>query len=648
MKDKVSSKWMCWIYTAIIAITTFFGFQIMRSFLSLLTNYYRERPNIGLTDVGIYAAITFLLVFLTGFLFKFLKFKSILWVVTAGISIVRLILQIVSWAPFNMAAAAVGTILWIASIILFISLLQSRKLDLFKNMLPGIIIGLSLDTAFNGLFGTWDMVWRPGVDIIVEVLFFSAVLIGSVYKLTKNSGDFKLYDGSRKVYYTALLILPWILLQMLKLQNPGAFAASSGYMLNLCLLIMLIVNIAALALTDLFKITKARAAITAIAAVLLIVSFWPYTSGILYAIQMIAGQMAAVWILMVILYKASGGIIKKSPWRNTISVGIGGLLFFVCVFIYYGSYDLVLPFENWAINIFIAAVLGICGLVSAVGHRVDDHNNTGPGTVFKPIFVIAALLVIPVLMFIPGKDAAPGIKDRPYVKIINYNIHQGGFNIDGFQDLESIARIIENSDAEIVSLQEVSRGWLINGSVDSLYWLSERLNMEYIFMPASDSIWGNAVLSKYPMKLIKSGFLPSHGVALQRSYLLVEVEVRENKKLNILCTHLHHLGDGGSVREEQVRALIDEWGGLENTMIMGDFNAVPEKAEIMMMYDEGLQDVHKIAGSGSGLTWVHYEPYRRIDYIWATPDLEVFDCYNIYNTASDHLPVVTSVKLQQQ
>jgi len=647
MKDKVSNKWMCQAYTAIIIITTFFGFQIMRNFFSLLTNYYRERPNISLTDVGIYAVITFLLVFFTGFLFKFLKFKSILWIIAAGISIVRLVMQIVLWAPLNMAAAAAGTILWIASIIFFVSLLQLKKLDLFKSMLPAFIIGMSLDTVFNGLFGTWDMVWRSGVNIILEVLFFSAILIGAVYKSTKNREDFKLYDGSKKVYYTALLILPWILLQMFKLQNPGAFVASSGYMLNICLLIMLIVNIAALALTNLFRITKVRVVITAISAVLLAASFWPYTSGILYTIQMIAGQIAAVWILMSILYKASQGIVEKSPWRNTISVGLGGLLFFICAFMYYGSYDLVLPFENWIINIFIAAVLGICGIVSTAGHRVDDDSAAGQRTILKPIIAIAVLLVIPVLMFIPDKDMAPTIKDRPYVKIMDYNIHQGGFNIDGFQDLESIARIIESSDAEIISLQEVSRGWLINGSTDSLYWLSERLNMKYIFMPASDSIWGNAVLSKYPMKLIKSGYLPSEGVALQRSYLLVAVEVRENKKLNILCTHLHHLEDGGSVREKQVEILIDEWGGLENTMIMGDFNAGPEKAEIVMMYGEGLQDAYEVAGIGSGLTWVHYEPYERIDYIWATPDLEVFDCYNISSTSSDHLPVMVSVKLQQ-
>ncbi|HAJ95424.1 MAG TPA: hypothetical protein DCP02_04230, partial [Actinobacteria bacterium] len=403
MEDKIHSNQAHRAYTIIIVITTFFGFQIIRSFLSLLTNYYRERPNIGLTDVGIYAAITFLLVFFTGFLFKFLKFKSILWIITAGISIVRLILQIVSWAPFNMAVAAAGTILWVAGIIFFISLLQLKKLDLFKDMLPAIIIGISLDTAFNGLFGTWDMVWRPGVNITLEVLFFSAILIGSVYKLTRNRDDFKLYDGSKKVYYTALLILPWILLQMLKLQNIGAFAADSGYMLELCLLIMLIVNIAAMALINLFKITKARIGITAISAVLLIASFWPYTSGILYAIQMIAGQIAAVWLLMIVLYKASGDIIKKSPWRNTISVGTGGLVFFICTFIYYGSYDLMLPFENWAISIFIAAALGICGLVSAAGRRADNDSIASPGVILKPVFAIAVLLVIPVLMFIPGR-----------------------------------------------------------------------------------------------------------------------------------------------------------------------------------------------------------------------------------------------------
>jgi len=77
---------------------------------------------------------------------------------------------------------------------------------------------------------------------------------------------------------------------------------------------------------------------------------------------------------------------------------------------------------------------------------------------------------------------------------------------------------------------------------------------------------------------------------------------------------------------------------------MGDFNAETGDPEIEKMYQAGLVDSQKAIGEGEGLTWVHYEPYRRIDYIWATPDLEIFNLEVPYSTASDHLPIAISVK----
>ena len=48
--------------------------------------------------------------------------------------------------------------------------------------------------------------------------------------------------------------------------------------------------------------------------------------------------------------------------------------------------------------------------------------------------------------------------------------------------------------------------------------------MEYkLFMPASDLVWGNAILSRYPLKLVSSGFLPRMGAPLRRSYLFAEL-----------------------------------------------------------------------------------------------------------------------------
>jgi hypothetical protein len=39
----------------------------------------------------------------------------------------------------------------------------------------------------------------------------------------------------------------------------------------------------------------------------------------------------------------------------------------------------------------------------------------------------------------------------------------------------------------------VSRGWVINGSVDMVQWLSQRLDMAYVFGPTEGALWGNAI-----------------------------------------------------------------------------------------------------------------------------------------------------------
>lgn len=76
---------------------------------------------------------------------------------------------------------------------------------------------------------------------------------------------------------------------------------------------------------------------------------------------------------------------------------------------------------------------------------------------------------------------AHSFKDGANVlRIFGYNIHNG-FNVDGDLDLEALAQVIEKQQPDIVSLQEVSRGWVVNGSVDAMAWLAQRLDMVYAY-----------------------------------------------------------------------------------------------------------------------------------------------------------------------
>jgi len=307
------------LFTALITINTIFGLQILNSFVTLLNNFLRERPNISLIQVGIYAIVTFLVVFLAGFLFLVSTKKILLPVLIALISAARLIIQINPWPPLSLSASALGTVLWMVSIVFFISLVQEKRIGLVNVFFPSLFLGFAAATGIYGMFGTWDLIWQD-----------------------------------------------------------------------------------------------------------------------------------------------------------------------------------------------------------------------------------------------------------------------------------------------------------------------------------------NAILSKYPLKLLKSGFLPRLDAPLRRSYLLAEADLANNsgidRNINIMCTHIHHIKGEGSIREEQVKAILDAGSGLERAAIMGDFNAQSGEPEIQMMHDAGFIDSQAALGKDSQLTWVHYEPLERIDYIWVTPDIEISNLFVPYSTASDHLPVVIDIR----
>ena len=632
-----------------IVINTFFGLQILKTFLSLLVNFYRERSNIDLYDVLIYALITFTLVFFTGFLFK-IRSSHLMWILPGGISIVRLMIQINPWPPLSLAISALGTILWLASFTFFMSLVQQRRVNLLNIFIPGLVLGIGLDTAIHGLLGTWDMVWRPSLFITADILFMIAIQFWLIFNLYYELKETKPADGRKTVFYTLIMIIPFIFLHLFKFQNIASHNAISGFNSIISTTVILVSNIAALAFLYLFKSKKARLPVTIVTAALLILSFWPGMSGYLYTLQTVFGNISSFWLILIILDKAAGISINRNPWKNTFAVGISGLLFFIFTFLYYGGYDMALPFKNWMVPLSVSVILGIFSLLSVItgsGLSPGDKDK-GPevrylSKRFVPLCLMIMLLIIPLILAAPQKNPDDPFKEELPVRIMTYNIHMG-FNTKGYLDLEEIARVIEGNGADILALQEVSRGWVINGSIDTLEWLADRLDMQYIFMPASDAVWGNAVLSKYPMRLMKSDFLPRMDAPLRRSYLTVEVEIPDGKTINIICTHLHQIEDEGGIREKQVQELLKQWDGLERTAIMGDFNAEKGSDEIGMMYSAGLIDSQLKSGKGDELTYAHKEPLQRIDYIWVTPDIEISDLKVPYSTASDHLPVVVDIE----
>jgi len=371
----------------------------------------------------------------------------------------------------------------------------------------------------------------------------------------------------------------------------------------------------------------------------------------------VLGQAAAAVLLVLIVRRATepgtGETARLGPLAAAWAAGMG--LFVLLVFAYYAAYDVVLPVGNRALPALAALLLAAAAAVAMGGTgllRGDPGaaktRHRAPGSsATLPTAVGVVLLLAPALFWLTAPDPV-GAAPAPGVRVLSYNLHFG-FDTRGWSDLEGIARAIEAGGAEVVGLQEVSRGWYVNGSTDMLAWLQRRLRMPHArFAGASDEIWGNAVLSRYPIVASEVAFLPREGVPLRRNALAVELDLGPGRRLDVVVTHLHHVEgpEGARVRLAQLPPLLERVAGRPATVLLGDFNAEPGSAEIALVRGAGLIDAF-VAGGGRPAderTWPSDRPDRRIDYIWLSGDLAASGFAATAGTASDHRGVAVTVR----
>ncbi|KAF8720964.1 hypothetical protein HU200_023371 [Digitaria exilis] len=149
----------------------------------------------------------------------------------------------------------------------------------------------------------------------------------------------------------------------------------------------------------------------------------------------------------------------------------------------------------------------------------------------------------------------------------------------------SVAEVLREVGADMVALQNV-RAEQERG-MRPLSELAEGLGMRYVFAESWAPEYGNAVLSRWPIKRWKT-----HRVADQsdiRNVLRVTVDVPGAGEVNFHCTHLDHLDEG--LRMKQVNSILRSAdghhilaGGL-NTLDPTDYS-VDRWADIVKYYEE--------------------------------------------------------------
>lgn len=240
--------------------------------------------------------------------------------------------------------------------------------------------------------------------------------------------------------------------------------------------------------------------------------------------------------------------------------------------------------------------------------------------------------------------------DGRTIRILSYNVHSC-VGTDRRLDVGRVADMIAALEPDIIGLQELDVGRRRSGGVDQAEEIARRLKMEFHFHPAlklEEELYGDALLTPFPMRLVKSAALPSIGEPRGALWTVVDVA---GTPLQVFNTHL------GLLRRDRLRQAAaltgPDWLGhpeLEGkpVVLIGDFNSIPSSAAYRLIL-ERLSDARHQTGRLPAPTFPARWPLLRLDHVFVGGGPKIINAEAVSTPAarraSDHLPLLVTVQL---
>ncbi len=491
---------------------------------------------------------------------------------------------------------------------------------------PAVLTGLALQSAGQAAMHGLDLNIIRGIWSVLGSAVLAAAFAGAIWWSGRSEASPRAADGwEAGAAWGALGLGPFLFLQLTLLTNPGrveALGARGTTEAAVIILLSLLVGLAVLAWRP---SRTARIGLGVVALLLLVPGFCPsrLTVWALIPIQAImALELAAAFAPA--KPQARGRIYSASA--------AGALMLFILMFVYYSRY-------GWPLLWTVAAALVVLG-----GFRSRDSILFRDWRSVITLVTVAIAGVI--LSLAPYSRAAPVDGPAPAeLKIFNYNIHQG-LDTWSVPSIQAIADTIEDSGADLVSLQEVNRGWNLSGGTDTVAYLRWRFPGYYIiYGPMNGDLWGNVIMSRYPVKEWGTGHYTQGKSDFPRGFMWTGISTGAGDLL-FVTTHFSAYAGYDEDRISQSRELLDFWNKRSRTLIAGDFNARPGDEAIKRLLNGGLKDIPAGHGLGDAFTYSAAHPYQRIDYIFGSSDINSFSSQIPRTTNSDHLPVEATITLR--
>jgi endonuclease/exonuclease/phosphatase family metal-dependent hydrolase len=245
-------------------------------------------------------------------------------------------------------------------------------------------------------------------------------------------------------------------------------------------------------------------------------------------------------------------------------------------------------------------------------------------------------------------DNAPALNS---IKIMTYNIHTAEPpGMPGTVNINAIAKVITDENADIIFLQEVDKNTGRNGyTKDQAAELGSLTKMNVAYFSAINYMqgyYGVAILSKYPLSNIRKMLLPKGNAAEEQRVMgLAQVDLPGKDSVVALVTHLQH--NSAASRLLQVKELVNAASSINIPLVMGgDLNEQPAATEFFTAFDGGFTrtctscpNTFPASNATAVIDHLAFKPAGRFG---VSNHRTVPETY-----ASDHLPVVSELKINR-
>lgn len=237
--------------------------------------------------------------------------------------------------------------------------------------------------------------------------------------------------------------------------------------------------------------------------------------------------------------------------------------------------------------------------------------------------------------------------------VASYNIQHGiyfpAFLENGCRDatLEPVIAFLKEKSPDICGFNEIYGEGSIFGNQPKL--LADGLGYDYVFGRAIDlpnGPYGNAIITRYPIKSSRTieiktdpdSIKPPRLYHEDRALLIAEIDVNGTAVTVMTC----HFGLNVEEAEAAAQVITNELTRIQSpTVLMGDFNITPDNALVQAL-SKLLNDT---ACGKPQLTFPSNSPERKIDYIFASRDIEIESSWVEQVVIADHCPLFAILKI---